>query len=1143
MPYSKHFKDQTTANARIFAFMLAFLLSALSPCLARAQQVEPFTSPKGITPKAVVEGSAQMIGPLDSAQHLRLAIALRPPHPVEEEKFIEALRTKGSPSFGKFLTPEQWNKRFGPSVADEQAVVDWAISQGFTITNRYPDRLMVDVEAPVATIEKALGLKLNQYQVEGKMRFSNDRDPVLPSEMVSIIQNVQGLNNVNQLKPMRKGATTPDFPIYSAGPAVSQGASKGIDASAPKPKSLQADGVKPNITGGAYDPTDIYSSEAYDLNALYHLGHCCNPLGNSGGTPKETSIAIATAGAQQGSDFIGFHNQYPYLAEHWYTTNIGGTPTCCDGEGTMDFEWSTAMSNSFGSYADTATVHMYDGINSSFAIFDDIYHQIITDNSTRVMSTSWGCEETYCYDNTDMNTTHAIFNTMTGEGWTLVVAAGDQGASAGCTDRTDVQYPSADPDVVSAGGATLTLDSNSNFVSDYGWSGGPDGCSSNDGGSTGGVSTFWPTPGYQSSLGYSHRAVPDLALNADWYNTPQNLYFEGSLQGNGGTSIVAPELAGMFANMNAYLLTLGNNCLNEGGPCAPMGGLVNPMVYYLAENPSYAPHYPFYDITFGCNDNDVTSFYGLTYYCSGTGYDLVTGWGSFNALQLAWGFNTYRAGDFGNPVVTFTGPTTSKWYNSDQVVSWTVKDTSGLTDYAPNGVSGFTQGWDSIPSDPHSEATPGAGNSFYSGPEYANATAGCLDLTGASCSGSVGQGWHYAHVQAWDNSGFSSGDVTYGPIGYDTVSPVTSATLSGTIVGSFYESAVKVTLSATDANSGVASTKYQVDGLTLYTYTGPFTITAPGGHTVTFYSVDNAGNTEATKSIKFILVTPTTTSLTSSINPSTYGQGVTLTAKVTPTVGGEPVGTVTFKYGTVTINTATVNSSGVASIITGGFSVGTHAVFAVYNPSSGNYLTSTSAIVNQTVKASSTKTTLTSSLNPSKLGQGVTFTATVTATTGSVPTGTVTFYNGTSQINVATLNSSGVASIITASLALGTHSITAVYNGSTDDLTSTSSALTQTVTAATTTTTLTSSLNPSTLGAAVTFTAKVTPGSGAAATGTVSFYNGTTLIANGTLNSSDVATITTSGLTVGTHSILAVYNGNALDLASKSATLSQVVNQ
>ena len=125
---------------------------------------------------------------------------------------------------------------------------------------------------------------------------------------------------------------------------------------------------------------------------------------------------------------------------------------------------------------------------------------------------------------------------------------------------------------------------------------------------------------------------------------------------------------------------------------------------------------------------------------------------------------------------------------------WYVYDTGSRV---PTGLAGFTQGWDSIPADPRSEATPGTGNSFYSGPQYPNATAGCLYLTsGGACAGGVSQGWHYAYVEAWNNMGIPTTQY-YGPIGYDPVPPITTASLSGTLVSGEYNSQVTVSLSAT----------------------------------------------------------------------------------------------------------------------------------------------------------------------------------------------------------------------------------------------------------------------------------------------------------------------------------------------------------
>jgi len=110
-------------------------------------------------------------------------------------------------------------------------------------------------------------------------------------------------------------------------------------------------------------------------------------------------------------------------------------------------------------------------------------------------------------------------------------------------------------------------------------------------------------------------------------------------------------------------------------------------------------------------------------------------------------------------------------------VSWTVTDNT-TTGLSATGVAGFSQAWDASFSDPTSEATEGTGNSFYSGPEFPNATSGYLQLSWA------GQGCHYATVDAWDNSGYTSGNQYYYYLCYDTVAPTSSATLSGTVDGS-----------------------------------------------------------------------------------------------------------------------------------------------------------------------------------------------------------------------------------------------------------------------------------------------------------------------------------------------------------------------
>jgi hypothetical protein len=194
--------------------------------------------------------------------------------------------------------------------------------------------------------------------------------------------------------------------------------------------------------------------------------------------------------------------------------------------------------------------------------------------------------------------------------------------------------------------------------------------------------------------------------------------------------------------------------------------------------------------------------------------------------------------------------------------------------------------------------------------------------------------------------------------------------------------------------------------------------------------------------VKLTPATTTTTTLTSSPNPSTYGQTVTFTAVVTSKLGAPPDGgTVTFMEGTTVLGTGTL-SGGSASFMTSTLKVGTNAIKAVYGGDS-NFASSASKAVKQVVSKATTTTALASSLNPSKVGQSVTFTATVTPEFSGTATGKVAFYDGTTLLKSVAL-SGGAAKYTTKTLTSGTHSITATYNGSTD-FTSSSASLTQTV--------------------------------------------------------------------------------------------------
>ncbi|MGA7524998.1 MAG: Ig-like domain repeat protein [Acidobacteriaceae bacterium] len=310
--------------------------------------------------------------------------------------------------------------------------------------------------------------------------------------------------------------------------------------------------------------------------------------------------------------------------------------------------------------------------------------------------------------------------------------------------------------------------------------------------------------------------------------------------------------------------------------------------------------------------------------------------------------------------------------------------------------------------------------------------------------------------------------------------------------------------------------------------------------TASYTDVNNVTGTSSP--LTQIVEQATTSSLISSLNPSTYGTSVTFTATVVASGTVAPTGTVTFFDGATQIGTGTLTASGttsaMTSIQTSTLAAGTHILSVSYGGDADNF-SSTSAGLTQTVNITSTTTALGASANPVVAGKAVTFTATVIASSGTAA-GTVNFYNGATLLGSGTLNGAGVASYSTAGLAVGTYSITAAYQGTTNDSASTSAALSFSVIEATTAVHLVSNDPSVVVTNPVTFTATVT-GNGATPTGTVTFLDGATALGSAALNGSGVAAYTTSSLAVGQHNITASYSGDAKDGAVTSAVLVETV--
>ncbi len=294
-------------------------------------------------------------------------------------------------------------------------------------------------------------------------------------------------------------------------------------------------------------------------------------------------------------------------------------------------------------------------------------------------------------------------------------------------------------------------------------------------------------------------------------------------------------------------------------------------------------------------------------------------------------------------------------------------------------------------------------------------------------------------------------------------------------------------------------------------------------HLLSVSYIGDANNAASTSpGVTLVVQIQSTTTLMATPNPVGANQLVTLNATVT---GSNPGGSVTFKEGVTTLGTASLNGAGQAAFITTFSSLGDHYLTAVYGGDANN-IASTSLSSILTVITQST-TALSVAPNPANVNQQITLNASVT---GSSPSGSVVFKDGTTTLGTTNLNGAGQASIATSFASAVNHSLTVVYVGDTSNTPSTSPAVTLVVQIQSTTT-LTAAPNPSGANQAVTLNASVT---GSSPTGSVTFKDGATTLGTANVYGTGQAGFVTTFASLGNHDLTAVYGGNENNITSTS---------
>jgi subtilase family serine protease len=473
---------------------ITFLLLTLSGSLIWPATAQTASRQQlhGHVPAAVAQQPPS--GTLSGTMNLQLAIGLPLRHPEALTNLLQQLYDPASPNYHHFLTPQQFTEQFGPTAADYQAVMAFARARGLKVTTTHSNRLLLDVNGPVAAVEQALHVTLRIYPhpKEPRMFYAPDTEPSLDLNVP--ILHISGLDNYALPHPRLQA-----MPLNSAPNSALANAGSGPGGS---------------YMGGdfrtAYVPDTLLTGSGQTVGLLQFDGYTASDiayyenLANLPKVPLQNVLIDSASGKPSGS---------------------GG-----EVEVSLDIEMAISMAPGL------SRVLVYMAPNPS--PWEDILNRMATDNLAKQLSSSW-----YEPGGSANATADQIYQEMAAQGQSFFSASGDYDAYTGLID-----FPGDSPYLTQVGGTTLTTSGPATpWVSETVWNRG------NGIGSGGGISTQYPIPAWQTnvsmtaSLGSTtRRNIPDVAMTAE------NIYVRANGQNYnvGGTSCAAPLWAGFAALVN-----------------------------------------------------------------------------------------------------------------------------------------------------------------------------------------------------------------------------------------------------------------------------------------------------------------------------------------------------------------------------------------------------------------------------------------------------------------------------------------------------------------------------------------------------------------------------------------------------------------
>ena len=525
------------------------------------------------TPRFIA--TAKNLGPANPAQIIDVVVWLKLHNRAEIDSLAEDLYDPSSSKYHDWLKPADIVARFAPTAKEAQIVGEFLSAHNLPVVGIGPDNFSVRARGTLASVENALHVKINNYEVEGKTYRANASDPYVEGPAAGVVASISGLDNLGYKHPlaapripknssggMQSAAMRADSSFFTSHcfTGVKTDTYTGTDQYG-GPASAMYTGntynAQDNPAGCGYTPPDIWT--AYNLTGLYREGFdgtgqtiviidwCGSP------TIEEDANTFSARFGLPPLNKSNFHIYYPFTV-----------PTCGgpDPEINIDVEWAHAI-------APGAKIALVVPPSSSFMDVDDAELYALAHGLGNVISGSYGSEELYT-PSAVLNEENLINEIAAVTGVSANFSTGDSGDFTfdAPTNPPSVSAPADSPYATAVGGVALALKTDGTVRWQTGWGNNETSLYQAGtifdppmnfgfvGGSGGGPSAVYAKPQFQHTLRGTHRLLPDISWLADPFTgaaiaiTFPFEYPPTIWEVFGGTSLSCPMFSALWAIAN-----------------------------------------------------------------------------------------------------------------------------------------------------------------------------------------------------------------------------------------------------------------------------------------------------------------------------------------------------------------------------------------------------------------------------------------------------------------------------------------------------------------------------------------------------------------------------------------------------------------